>query len=101
MLTEERAGKVVTARRYCNAAAEGGNDQVITALIRAGAGADKNGKAPDSGRTPLHIAALGGKEATAKALIMAGADENILDADKVSGCTWPSNVVMSALLKTC
>lgn len=62
-----------------HAAAEGGSDQVITTLIRTGAGADKNTRAPITGRTPLHVAILGGKQAAAKALIMAGANANIVD----------------------
>eukprot|EP00903_Cladosiphon_okamuranus_P016991 g15660.t1 len=62
-----------------NAGAEGGDGQV-TALIKAGAGADKNAKVPISGCTPLHLAILGGKEAAVKMLIIAEADVNILDA---------------------
>ena len=62
-----------------HAGAEGGDDGVISALIRAGAGADMKAKAPRTGRTPLHIAVAGGKEAAAKALMLAGADANILD----------------------
>lgn len=62
-----------------HAGAEGGNAQVVRALIRAGAGADKDAKKPLIGSTPLHMAAIGGKQAAAKALIMAGADVNIRD----------------------
>ena len=62
-----------------HAAAEGGNPQIITALIRAGAGADKNARTPGTGRTPLHLAILGGREAAAKALIMVRADPNVVD----------------------
>eukprot|EP00752_Nemacystus_decipiens_P009765 g8721.t1 len=62
-----------------HAAAEGGDGQVVTALIRAGSGADKNVTTALHRRTPLHVAILGGKEAAAKALIMAKADPNIHD----------------------
>lgn len=54
---------------------------MIRALIRAGAGVDKDAK-NDIGRTPLHVAVAGGKEAAAKALVMAGADVNTRDANK-------------------
>ncbi|CAN0048771.1 unnamed protein product [Ectocarpus fasciculatus] len=65
-----------------HAAAEGGNVQVVTRLRRAGAGAggDINAKTLDIGHTPLDLAVIGGKEAAAKALIMAGADVNVLNA---------------------
>ena len=62
-----------------HAGAEGGDAQVIPALIRAGAGADMKAKALGTGRTPLHVAVVGGKEAAAKALMLAGADANVLD----------------------
>lgn len=38
-----------------HAAAEGGDGQVVTELIRAGAGADKNTKSSYTGRTPLML----------------------------------------------
>ncbi|CAM9170166.1 unnamed protein product [Ectocarpus sp. 8 AP-2014] len=63
-----------------HAAAEGGNVQGITRLSRAGAGGDMKAKTLDSGHTPLDLAVAGGKRAAAKALIMAGADVNALDA---------------------
>ncbi|CAM9677623.1 unnamed protein product [Ectocarpus fasciculatus] len=62
-----------------HAAAEGGNVQVITRLSTAGAGGDINAKSLAYGHTPLDLAVIGGKEAAAKALIMAGADVNVLD----------------------
>lgn len=67
-------------RTLLHAGAEGGNAQVVSALLRAGAGADKNTKGQLTGRTPLHLAVVGGKEAAAKVLMLAGADVNILDA---------------------
>ncbi|CAM9875521.1 unnamed protein product, partial [Ectocarpus fasciculatus] len=62
-----------------HAAAEGGNVQVMTRLLST-AGEDIKAKAPDTGQTPLDLAVVGGKEAAAEALIMAGADVNVLDA---------------------
>ena len=64
-----------------HAAAEGGNEQVMSALITVGAKSDINTTAPANGRTPLHVAARGGKVAAAKMLMMAGADVNIVDAN--------------------
>ena len=64
-----------------HAAAEGGDGQVISTLIRAGAGADKNVRAPQNGRTPLHVAVVLGNAAATKALIMTRADVDILDAN--------------------
>ncbi|CAN0460649.1 unnamed protein product, partial [Ectocarpus sp. 12 AP-2014] len=54
-----------------HAAAEGGDALVVSLLLREGAGADMEAKAPGTGHTPLHLAVLGGKAAAAKALIMA------------------------------
>ncbi|CAM9268902.1 unnamed protein product [Ectocarpus fasciculatus] len=65
-----------------HAAAEGGNAQVIMALLRAGAAGDKDTAASYKERTPLHVAASCGKEAAAKALMMAGADVHSLDTDQ-------------------
>ncbi|CAM9841998.1 unnamed protein product [Ectocarpus sp. 8 AP-2014] len=63
-----------------HAAAEGGDALVVSLLQRARAGADTEAKAPGTGHTPLHLAVLGGNAAAAKALMMAGADVNVLDA---------------------
>ena len=63
-----------------HAAAEGGNERVMSTLMRAGAKNDINTKALANGRTPLHVAAQRGKVAAAKVLMMAGADVNVLDA---------------------
>ncbi|CBJ48769.1 ankyrin repeat domain protein [Ectocarpus siliculosus] len=63
-----------------HAAAEGGNVPVIARLRRAGAGGDMKAKTLDTGHTPLDLAVVGGKAAAAEALIMAGADVNVLDS---------------------
>ncbi|CAM9242574.1 unnamed protein product, partial [Ectocarpus sp. 8 AP-2014] len=62
-----------------HAAAEGGNVHVITSLRRAGVGEDIKVKALHW-HTPLDLAVIGGKQAAAKALIMAGADVNARDS---------------------
>ena len=62
-----------------HAAAEGGNAQIVSALITAGAGQDMKARASATGNTPLHLAVAGGREAAAGALIMAGADVNVLN----------------------
>ena len=63
-----------------HAAAEGGNEQVVSALVRAGANKDMSAKTQYNGRTPLHVAVRGGHVAAAKVLMLAGADVNVLDA---------------------
>ncbi|CAM9717813.1 unnamed protein product [Ectocarpus sp. 13 AM-2016] len=63
-----------------HAAAEGGNVQGIKRLHRAAAGRDIKANTLDSGHKPLDLAIAGGKRAAAKALIMAGADVDTLDA---------------------
>ena len=65
-----------------HAAAEGGNEQVMSVLMRAGAKEDINTTALAKRRTPLHVAALGGKAAAAEVLMLGGADVNALDAGK-------------------
>lgn len=73
MPTEVRAGKVKVVRA--------GAIKVITALIKAGARKDMNAKSPNRGRTPLHLTIVGGKEATAKVMVMTGAGVNNYDRD--------------------
>ncbi|CAM9728129.1 unnamed protein product [Scytosiphon promiscuus] len=63
-----------------HAAADGGNEQVVSALIRAGARMDVHSRADVLKRTPLHLAVGDGRVAAAKVLMMAGADVNRLDA---------------------
>ncbi|CAN0377392.1 unnamed protein product, partial [Hapterophycus canaliculatus] len=62
-----------------HAGAEGGDETIMTALIRSGGSGDFNVGTIHRGRTPLHLAARGGKATVAKALMLAGADVNILD----------------------
>ncbi|CAB1105524.1 unnamed protein product [Ectocarpus sp. CCAP 1310/34] len=88
-------------RRGCDdntllhAAAEGGNEEeVVTALIKAGAEEDIEAKVVGMVRgTPLHVAVATGKEAAARAMMLAGADVNAADRngdttllDLVIGC---------------
>ena len=67
-----------------HAAAEGGSEQAISALMRAGADQDMETEVQPKWQTPLHRAALGGKVDTAKALILAGANVEALDDDRDS-----------------
>ncbi|CAN0254807.1 unnamed protein product [Ectocarpus sp. 4 AP-2014] len=62
-----------------HAAAEGGNEEVVTALIRASAGRDIEATTPGTAGNPLHVAAATGKEAAAQVLMFAGADVNAVD----------------------
>ncbi|CAN0144397.1 unnamed protein product, partial [Hapterophycus canaliculatus] len=63
-----------------HAGAKGGNEQVMSALMRAGARKDIHSKVYSSRRTPLHAAVSRGNVVAAKMLILAGADVNNLDA---------------------
>ncbi|CAM9326445.1 unnamed protein product [Ectocarpus fasciculatus] len=83
----EREGRVEGLRwayTLMHAGAEGGSEQVVSMLMRAGAGKDINGQAPRSGLTPLHLAVMGGMLAAAKVLMLAGADVNKIDAEGVA-----------------
>eukprot|EP00752_Nemacystus_decipiens_P009818 g8762.t1 len=63
-----------------HAAAEGGNEGVLSAFLGAEAKSDVNTKTRGTGRTPLNVAVRCGNVAAADALMLAGADANILDA---------------------
>eukprot|EP00752_Nemacystus_decipiens_P008626 g7703.t1 len=70
-------------RTLFDAAAVGGNGEVVPALVRAGAGADVNVVSVSSGRSALYTATFLGHEAAARELVLAGADVNFQDpADK-------------------
>ena len=62
-----------------HAGAAGGNADVVLALIAAGARDDMTARVPSTGNTPLHLAVVGGMEAAAGGLIMAGADVSVLN----------------------
>ena len=63
-------------RTLLDAAALGGNPDVLAALLRTGSGPDVNAVSVSSGRSPLHTATFCGHEAAARQLILAGADLN-------------------------
>ncbi|CAM9529822.1 unnamed protein product [Ectocarpus sp. 6 AP-2014] len=86
-------------RTLMHAGAEGGSEQVISMLTRAGAGKYINDRAPVSGLTPLHLAVSGGKLAATKVLMLAGADVNRLDADGVAPLHLASSTVTRSLLR--
>lgn len=65
-------------------AAEGGNPEVVSALLRAGAKPDVSVRSGSKRRSPLHRASIGGHDAVALRLIMAGANVCSLDSDKRS-----------------
>lgn len=69
-------------RTLLDAAAEGGNEKVVGALLGAGAGKDVNVRSGSKRRSPLHRAALMGHEAVTTLLLLAGADVGLLDAEK-------------------
>lgn len=66
-------------RTLLDAAALGGNADVMSALIRGGAGADVNKVTVSSRRSALYTATCCGRDAAAKRLILAGADVNFRD----------------------
>ena len=66
-------------RTMLDAAARGGNEEVVSGLLRAGARPDVNVVSVSSGRSALYTATVIGHEAVAKALIVAGADVNFED----------------------
>ena len=66
-------------RTLLDAAAVGGNGEVVSALVRAGAGADVNVVSVSSGRSALYTATFLGHEAAAVKLILAGANVNFQD----------------------
>lgn len=69
-------------RTLLDAAAEGGNEKVVGALLAAGSGKDVNVRSGSKRRSPLHRAALMGHEAVATALLLAGADVTLIDSEK-------------------
>lgn len=69
-------------RTLLDAAAEGGNEKVVLALLRAGARPDVSVRSGSKRRSALHRAALRGHESAARVLMMAGADVASLDSDK-------------------
>lgn len=66
-------------RTLLDAAVEGGNADVVCALLRAGSGPDIN--VDEAKRSPLHATIFGGNIAAARALVAAGADVNHLDRE--------------------
>ncbi|CAM9459932.1 unnamed protein product [Ectocarpus sp. 12 AP-2014] len=78
-------------RTLLDAAALGGNADVMPALIRGGAGADVNKVTVSSRRSALYTATCCGHEAVAKRLILAGADVNF--RDPVAKCNVLSQAI--------
>lgn len=66
-------------RTLLDAAALGGSSEVVSALVRAGAGADVNVVSVSSGRSALYAATFLGHEACARQLILAGAETGFRD----------------------
>eukprot|EP00752_Nemacystus_decipiens_P004952 g4505.t1 len=66
-------------RTLLDAAALGGNDEVVSALLQAGCGPDVNNVSSSSRRSALYQSIVGKHEAAATRLIFAGADVNYVD----------------------
>ncbi|CAM9473316.1 unnamed protein product [Ascophyllum nodosum] len=71
-------------RTVLDAAAEGGSEKVVSALLDAGSKPDINTKTKGTHCTPLHRAARGGHADAARILLMAGANVDSLD---IGQCT--------------
>lgn len=67
-------------RTMLQAAAEGGNEEVVSTLIEAGGLDELNDCMADDRRTALHRALAGGHTDAARALMLAGADVTLLDS---------------------
>eukprot|EP00752_Nemacystus_decipiens_P012623 g11179.t1 len=67
-------------RTLLDAAAEGGNDDVLSALLKAGGSADLNAVSGAKNMTALHRACRGGHTAAAQALLVEGADVDLVDS---------------------
>ena len=66
-------------RTLLDAAALGGNEEVISAVLHRGSWSDVNVLATSSKRSALYTAVVGGHEAAARKLILAGADVDYVD----------------------
>ncbi|CAN0374307.1 unnamed protein product, partial [Ectocarpus sp. 8 AP-2014] len=66
-------------RTMLDAAALGGNPDVMATLLASGCASDVNVVSVSSSRSALHVASVCGHEAAAKKLIIAGADVNRVD----------------------
>ena len=72
-------------RSLLDAAAEGGNEGVVSTLLRAGCSADLNVVSGRKNTTALHRACKVGHSAAAHTLLVEGADVGIVDSDRRSG----------------
>ena len=68
-------------RTLFDAAAVGGNEEVVSALVAAGAGPDVNVVSASSGKSALYLATSLGHEDAARRLVMAGARVSFYDAN--------------------
>lgn len=66
-------------RTLLDAAAEGGNDEVVSSLLAAGGSKEMDVVSGSKGMTALHRAIAGGHVDAARVLMLAGADVNLLD----------------------
>ena len=66
-------------RTLLGAAVEGGNREVVSAILEAGGLEELDTVSGEEGMTPIHHAVAGGHTDAARALILAGADVGLLD----------------------
>ncbi|CAN0354883.1 unnamed protein product [Ectocarpus sp. 6 AP-2014] len=71
-------------RTLLQAAAEGGNEEVVSTLLGKGGLEEIDVASGDQNRTALHRALIGGHTGAARALMVAGSDTSLLDTEKRS-----------------
>eukprot|EP00752_Nemacystus_decipiens_P012621 g11177.t1 len=69
-------------RTLLDAAAEGGNDDVVSTQLKAGGSADLNAVSGAKNMTALHRACRGGHTAAADTLLVEGADVDLVDSEE-------------------
>lgn len=69
-------------RTLLDAAAESGNEKVVSSLLAAGAYTDVNVRSGSNRRSALHRAAFLGHDAVTRTLMLAGAEVGLLDSNK-------------------
>ncbi len=71
-------------RTLLDAAAEGGSDEAVSAVLKIGRLADLNAVSGSKNMTALHRASKGGHTAVAQMLVVEGADVGLVDSDQRS-----------------
>jgi ankyrin repeat protein len=81
--------------RALHFAAKGGCDDVVRALVEAGAQVDSSDR---SKMTPLHRAIESGHESTASLLLELGADPLVMDCNQMDAFSWAAKAGLTSIL---